>query len=322
VRARLLKISGADLNLFEFDYDLTWAAFFMNASGKVYGRFGGRDGKGADTRNTLEGLHFAMAAALAEHRKNPNVKPDAPAKPPVYVENFPIAKAQYKGCIHCHQVKEILRAEEQKAGAWDRESVYTYPLPENIGITLDLVQGNLVRAVKPGSAAAKAGVQAGDLVRTLNKMTVHSFADASYGLHKAPLKGEIPIAFERDGKSLGAILSLAPAWRRTNITWRPSLLDMLPSITVYGSDLSAQEKKALGLDEKRLAFRQEEPLHSAAKAMGVEINDVILGVDNKRMEISMDEFLGYVRQNYLVGEPLTLNVLRNGKRVDLKVTLK
>lgn len=48
----------------------------------------------------------------------------------------------------------------------------------------------------------------------------------------------------------------------------------------------------------------------------------ILGVDHKRMEMSMDEFLGYVRQNYLVGEPLTLNVLRNGKRVDLKVTLK
>jgi membrane-associated protease RseP (regulator of RpoE activity) len=149
---------------------------------------------------------------------------------------------------------------EQKAGAWDRESVYTYPLLENIGITLDLARGNLVRAIKPGSAAAKAGVQAGDLLRTLNKMTVHSFADASYGLHKAPLKGDIPIAFERDGKSLDATLSLAPAWRRTNLTWRPSLLAMLPSITVYASDLSAPEKKTLGLDVKRLAFRQEEPL--------------------------------------------------------------
>ena len=108
---RVLKISGADLNLFEFDWDLTWAAFFMNASGKIYGRFGGRDGKGADTRNSLEGLHFAMEAALAEHRKNPAARPDGPAKAPVYVENFPIAKAQYKGCIHCHQVKEIFRLE-------------------------------------------------------------------------------------------------------------------------------------------------------------------------------------------------------------------
>ena len=322
MRARILKISGADLNLFEFDYDLTWTAFFMNASGKIYGRFGGRDGKGADTRNSLEGLHFAMEAALAEHRKDPNARPDTPAKPPRFVENFPIAKAQYKGCIHCHQVKEILRAEEQKAGTWDRETIFTYPLPENVGITLDLARGNLVRAVKPGSAAAKAGVQAGDVVRTLNKMPVHSFADASYSLHKAPLKGEIPIAFERDGKAFDATLTLAPMWRRTNITWRPSLLDLLPSLTVYGTDLTAKEKNALGLDEKRLAFRQDDPVHSAAKAMGVQVNDVIVGVDNKMLEMSMDQFLGFVRQNYLVGDSLTLNVLRNGKRIDLNVKLK
>jgi hypothetical protein len=317
-----LKISGADLNLFEFDYDLTWAAFFMNASGKIYGRFGGRDGKGADTRNSLEGLHFAMQAALAEHRKDPSAKPTGPAKQPMYIENFPIAKAQYKGCIHCHQVKEILRAEEQKAGTWNRESIYTYPLPENVGITLDKNRGNLVSVVKPGSAAAQAGVQPGDIIRTLNQRPVVSFADASFSLHKAPLKGEIPIAFERGGKTMDATLTLAPLWRRTNITWRPSLLDMLPSITVYGTDLTLKEKKSLALDEKRLAFRQDEPVHSAAKAMGVEVNDVIIGVDDKKLEMSMEEFLGYVRQNYLVGESMTLNLLRKGKRVDLNVKLK
>lgn len=321
MRTRILKIQGADLNLFEFDYDLTWVAFFMNASGKIYGRFGGRDGKGPDTRNTLEGLHFAMDAALAEHRKNPNARPEAPAQAPMYVENLPTAK-RYQGCIHCHQVKEIIRTEQQKTGTWDRESIYTYPLPENVGITLDLAKGNLIRSVKPGSPAAKAGVEPGDVVRTLNKTPVNSFADAAYGLHKAPFQGDIPIVLERNGKNIEAKLAVAPQWRRTNITWRPSLLDMLPAITVYGTDLTAKEKKAIGLDEKRLAFRQDDPVHAAAKAMGVQVNDVILGVDERKLELSMDEFLGFVRQNYLVGESMTLNVLRNGKRVDLKVTLK
>jgi S1-C subfamily serine protease len=97
---------------------------------------------------------------------------------------------------------------------------------------------------------------------------------------------------------------------------------MLPSITVYGTDLTLKEKKSLALDEKRLAFRQDEPVHSAAKAMGVEVNDVIIGVDDKKLEMSMEEFLGYVRQNYLVGESMTLNLLRKGKRVDLNVKLK
>ena len=45
---RLLKIAGSDLNQFDFDYDLTWAGFFVNADGKVYGRYGGRDASGPD----------------------------------------------------------------------------------------------------------------------------------------------------------------------------------------------------------------------------------------------------------------------------------
>src|SRR5258707_1048805 len=102
----------------------------MNGAGKIYGRFGGRDAKGADTRNSLDGLHYAMAAALEEHRKNPAIRPDK-VLPPVHVEKLASAK-QYKGCIHCHQVKEILREEAQKGGTWNRDNIYTYPLPENV----------------------------------------------------------------------------------------------------------------------------------------------------------------------------------------------
>ena len=49
VRVRLVRISGADLNVFDFDYDLTWAAFFLNADETVYGRFGGRDAESPDS---------------------------------------------------------------------------------------------------------------------------------------------------------------------------------------------------------------------------------------------------------------------------------
>ncbi len=310
-----------DLNVFEFDFDLTWAAFLMNANDKVYGRFGGRDAKGADTRNSLEGLRFAMQQALTEHRKAPNAKPETPSEKPLYINQVPAAKS-YRGCIHCHQVKEILRQEAINTGTWNRDSIYTYPLPENVGLTLDRIRGNLVNDVKPGSLAAKAGLKMGDVLQTLNGAAVNSFADAQHALHKAPAKGTIPIAWQRDGKTLNGMLPVNDGWRRTNVTWRPSLLDLLPALTVYGSDLTLKEKKALGLDEKRLAFRQEPPVHSAAKAMGVLENDVILGIDNKALEMSMEQFLGHVRQNYLVGEAATLNVLRNGKRVDLNVKLK
>jgi len=35
--------------------------------------------------------------------------------------------------------------------------------------------------------------------------------------------------------------------------------------------------------------------------------------------MTAEQFLGYVRQNYLVNDRLTLNVLRDGKKVDLRV---
>lgn len=293
----------------------------MNASGKVYGRFGGRDAKGPDTRNSLEGLHYAMTAALAEHRKNPNVKPERPAAKPIYVENLPAAKGN-RGCIHCHQVNEILIQEKKNAGTWQRESLYAYPLPENVGIALDRERGNLVRAVTDGSTAAKAGIQPGDLVQTINQFPVYSFADASYALHKGPLEGSIPIAWRREGKSMDGTLTVTPGWRRTNIAWRPSLMDLLPTLYVFGTDLAGQEKKALGLGEKRLAFRQTAPIHPRAYDVGVREKDLILGIDNKSLELTMEEFRSYVRQNYLIGEAVTLNVLRDGKRLDLPFKLK
>jgi serine protease Do len=319
---RLLRITGVDLNLFEFDYDLTWAAFFMNGSGKVYGRYGGRDAKGPDTRNSLTGLRFAMQAALEEHRRDPQARPAGPAKAPVLVENFPSAKNVRNGCIHCHQVKEILRQEQFNERTWNRDNVYTYPLPENVGITLDVDRGNLVKSILENSPAGKVGVKAGAILRTLNHVPIHSFADAQYALHKAPKEGQIPIAWESAGQTKTGNLEVSQNWKRTNITWRPSLLDLLPALTVYGSDLTAKEKEALGLDAKRLAFRQEPPVHTAAKAMGVQEGDIILGVDNKTLEMSMTQFLGYIRQNYLIGETLTLNLLRDRKKLDLKIQLK
>ena len=45
-------------------------------------------------------------------------------------------------------------------------------------------------------------------------------------------------------------------------------------------------------------------------------------MDGLALEMSMREFLGFLRRNYLVGERVLLNVLRDGKRIDLPLTLR
>lgn len=318
---RLDKIAGRDLQLFDFDYDLTWAAFFLSADEKVYGRYGTRDAFSSDGLLSLKGLHHAMAAALAAHRKGGGIVPKRAA--PVRVEDYPAAKRLKGGeCIHCHQVYEFRRDAQKVAGLWSREDRWAYPHPENVGLTLDKDRGDRVQEVTAGSAADRAGLRAGDLLVTVNELPVASSADLQYALHRAPAKGTIPILYRRGSEERNSALELTAGWRRTNLTWRPSMLDLLPSIGVFGDDLSAAQKKALGLSERRLAFRQAAPVPDDVRTVGVREGDVILGLDGEAQEMTAEQFLAHVRRTYLVGDRVTLNLLRDGKRMDLPLTLR
>jgi hypothetical protein len=312
-----VRIAGADLRLFEFDYDLTWYCFFLNADETVYGRYGGRDASDPHARLSLKGLRYAMSRALEAHKSPPKPEP-RPGKP-VRAEDF---ARRGNGCIHCHNVNENRRADLKARGQWDREEVWAYPLPENVGLTLDVDAGDRVTTVRPGSPAAKVGLQPGDRITQLAGRPVASFADASYALHKSPAKGPIPVAWERDGRGHSAVLEVAAGWRKTNLTWRPSMLDILPALPFSGDDLTADEKKQLGLAPGRAAFRQDKHVHSTLKAAGVRQGDVVIGFDGQAVDGAMEDLLGHVRRNYLVGDRVRVNVLRGGKPVELPLLLK
>ena len=316
---RLVKIAGADLRRFEFDHDLTWYCFFLNADETIYGRYGGRDAKDAEGRISTKGLRFAMDRALVAHQSPPKPAP-LPGKP-VLAEDFAAAKS-HRGCIHCHNVNEFRRADAKAAGTWDRESIWVYPLPENVGVTLGVDAGNRVKAVAKGSPADRAGLKSGDALESLNGYRVSSFGDASFALHKAPAKGEIAVTWTRAGREETGTLEDAAGWRKTNLTWRPSMLDILPAVPFSGDELTAAEKAALGLSETRAAIRQYDEVHKLLKDSGVRGGDVVIGFDGSAIDGGIGELLGFVRRNYLVGDEVTVNLVRGGKRVDLKLMLK
>jgi predicted metalloprotease with PDZ domain len=93
-----------------------------------------------------------------------------------------------------------------------------------------------------GSAADRVGLRAGDVLRSVNGVSVASIADVQYGLHRAAAKGKVPVAWLRDGKTQTAELDLPEGWRQTNITWRPSLLDVLPAVDLEGEDHRGREE--------------------------------------------------------------------------------
>jgi len=313
---------GVDLDLFDFDYDLTWMGFFLNADGTVYGRYGGRDAASAESRVSLAGLRYAMEAALARHRRMETHPSPSETKPPRTVEQYPATRRlPERACVHCHQVYDLRRESLQAAGKWRREELWVYPLPENIGLTLDVDRGDRVARVAPDSLAARAGIRAGDRLLTIDDRPVASFADVQYALHRAPPHGSLIITWQHAEQTHTRELLLAEGWRKTDLSWRWSLRGVDPPPWVHGEDLSEEERKSLGLDAKRLAFRQGPFVSDPARRAGIRQNDIILGVDGKMLEMNERQFGAYIRLNYQVGDRVTYNVLRRGKRLDIALTL-
>jgi S1-C subfamily serine protease len=207
------------------------------------------------------------------------------------------------------------------AKSWRREDVWVYPLPANVGLGVDENQGNRVVSVTPESAASRAGLRRGDILQHLGGQPVASFADLQYALHRAPVKGAIAMSWRRGDRAMTGSLDVAEGWRETDISWRTSMWGLEPAPGVHGKDLTADEKKSIGLMPTRLAFRQGQFVPPQAQAAGVHAQDIILGIDEKPLEMTMLQFNAYVRLNHQVGDRITLNVLRNGKRLDLPMTL-
>jgi S1-C subfamily serine protease len=295
-------------------------AFFLDADERVYARYGGRDAASPDARQSLEGLRYTMQSVLKMHERADKLFEPKAQEDPKYIREF--SGSRRRGCLHCHQVKEILNADLQRIGQWSRESVWRYPLPENLGFVLEKDRGNVIKQVHHKSPASAAGLLVGDVVQRLNGVPIHSFGDAQLALDRAPKAGSIEITVRRDEQLLAEKLSLPAGWRKGDITWRPSMQRLVPAARLYGIDLTPQEKKSLGLTATQLAFRQKDSVPAQARTAGIRGGDIILGVDDQPFDgMDVIDFLGYVRRHYLIGDRVTVNLLRDGKRMNLAMTL-
>jgi hypothetical protein len=322
ILARVTNMRGANLNVFTFDYDLTWATFILDADQRVYARYGSRESTNAEGQLSLAGLKHTLRKALAAYRRGdrPEAPPDAP---PRTVEQYPAAqRLKADACIHCHQVYDFRRDQLEADGKWTRDEIWVHPPPKNVGLTLDVDRGDHVTAVAAGSPAERAGLKPGDVLQRLNGRPVASIADVRFALHLAPKAGAVPVVWERGEKEQTGTLELRAGWRESDISWRESMWGLSPTASVYGEDLSAAEKRALGLSEKRLAFRQGQFVPPAARQAGIRAADIILGIDGREMEMTMLEFNAHVRLTYKVGDTLTYAVIRDGQRLKVPVTLQ
>src|SRR5262249_30629186 len=152
--------------------------------------------------------------------------------------------------------------------------------------------------------------------------SIASFAELQYALHRAPAKGAVAVRYQRGAREHVSEVALVAGWRETDVSWRWSLRGVGPAPGVRGADLSVKEKRALGLAPGRLAYEQGAFVGEAARQAGLRQGDVIVGLDGKMLSLSGRQFLAHVRLNYRVGDRVTYDVLRGGKRAAVTLTLR
>jgi hypothetical protein len=326
IPVRIVNFKGVDMNLFKFDYDLTFAVLMMNANGYTYSRFGTMDATHTTERMSIAGLKKAMRDVLALH-KNGGMQAAMPALPKFTLDDMPSYRRNrvaQEECAHCHFANNFRIKELRAAGKFTKDVLLQYPLPENIGITLDVDNNNVVKAVLPDSPAQRGGVQPGDVIMRANESPVFTSADLQFVLNAVPDEGQVSLQVSRGGKMQPPItLQLSKGWRRTDISWRASQADIPPTVGIWMEPLNPEQKKQRGIAPDKMAlrvtvfFRGEEWVKTRGD---LRMNDIIVGINGEPLpSMNTRQFHSHFRLRFNVGDTATLNVLRGNQRVDVKV---
>ncbi len=346
VCVRVINANALDLALFQFDYDLSFSTMFFNGDGTVYGRYGSWTHQHEFQNTTIAGYQRALEVALALHRGYPINQLALAGKQGVALPfktplEIPPLAGKYKAdldwegkvvpsCVHCHQIGDAIRASyrDQKK-AMPTEWIYPMPAPETIGLTLAPDQAALVKSVAAGSAAARAGVQAGDEIISLAGQPLISIADVSWALHRAPESGAVPLVMKRGGAQKVLQLALPANWRtKSDISKRVGTWSMRGMATggLVLRDLGDAERtqRAVGSDKLALFVSGlgQYGIHGAAKKAGFLKEDVIVELDGRSDRITEGELLGFLLQNHQSGEIVKATVLRGSERVELSLPMQ
>ena len=337
VCVRLIQTNGLDLNVFQYDFDMSWAAMFLNADMTVYGRYGSRNTGGKDSSDGLLSLPaFKKAAerALKLHAAYPTNKAELAAKTgakPEYatptqipgLTDRPASATERRQCIHCHMVKEYALRAKWQEGRLSTADLWVYPQPANIGLTTDLDDGLRVTSVAAGSPAAAAGVAPGDDLVSINNQPLISLADIQWALHTAPVAGQLSVQLNRGGQTLSKTLAVRGDWKKSDLAWRAS--------SWYGlrqglklEPLPAAERQSNKIADDRLALVIKGLFGvggNKLKESGLKLNDIIVGIDGKTENLSDSDFLIYLRLAHGPKDSVKLALLSGGARKELTIPM-
>jgi predicted metalloprotease with PDZ domain len=331
VCVRLQSMNGVNINLFQFDYDLTWMAFFMDAQDRFYARYGGREDSDPDSYLTKDSLRRVMREVVRLHRdravQESRYEPAGKTvRTPEEIRSLNARVMRRKPgnrCIHCHDVKQGELEELQLGGKFSKELIFSYPMPSAVGLAMDPDEQNKVRSVRADSAAGRAGVRGGDVLRSADGQRILTVADLARVLELTPREAKLPVELRRGGETVRVSLELTGDWRKTaDPAWRSSTYVAGPNAGFWGVPLGEEDKRQLGIPPDQMALRVSHlfPGHPTPVKAGLRLKDVVIEVDGSRQPKTARQLNAHCQMNHTYGDRVPI-IVRRG-REELKLVLE
>ncbi len=355
VCVRLVQMHGVDLRRFAFDGALTWAIFFMNHDGTIYGRYGSRSGlqKLSDREISLAGFKKSIRGAVNLHEKYRKDKDRvsqqlsgklATSKPSWQTpEQIPSLKrnvrlnrpylgqaGRHGGCIHCHMVPtNELKSLREIGKPISTRKFFPFPLPDAVGMHMNPKEMATVQSVQPNSIAAVAGIQPRDRILRLQGQPIVSTADLQWVLHNAADKDTLDVQIERNLDAVEQTttktvsLELPEGWRMGLSDWRFINRGLLRQILGFNvKEMPKQQSKRLGLGGK-MALLVDRTTRDVPMRAGLGI----VAIDGKREPMTVGALTAYVFREKKKGSKLKVTTMQITDRFprperDVEVTVK
>jgi hypothetical protein len=334
VCVRVIKTLGLDLKKFQCDMDQSISFFFLNTDGTIYGRYGTRADGGAHSDDYISKASFekSLSRALALHKGYPANKAGLEGKMAKHADyavpeaipgladraGVPVVR---RNCIRCHIVRDNTLQAQWSEKKLTLNDLYGYPLPDAVGMTMNVDDGLTVKAIAPNSPAAKAGLAVGDELVSLGGQTVISQADIQWVLVNSPEVSSVPVSVRRAGQTVDATLALSGNWREKDFAWRSNFMfrrgfKLKP--------LTADEKKKANIPEDRMALSvvllAGDPQKALAKS-GLQRGDIVIGIDDKTHDMAEWQAIIQMRMNHGPNEPFKLTFMHGAEKKEALVTL-
>lgn len=324
VCARITRMDNIDVGLFDRDWNNTLYYFVMNADEQIYMRYGGRDSRSPDSYLNLSSLELALAKGLELHgqyrrgelKRTDRPKPLFPREIPLLVERTISRNA----CVECHLIGDYLNVHREQDGKLDKPThMYRSPDIRTLGIELDVPKGLVVKEVRDGVAAA--GMKPEDRIAAINGTPVWTFGDLQHHYDKVNRNAErIQIGVDRAGTLIDLSIALPERWWWTDLTFRQWTIE--PRVYFESAPLTEQEKREHGLLERggfASKVKRVDMFAEMTKSHELRVGDIVFGVDGvQRDEVANTAEL-FIKIRKTAGETVTLDLIRDGKRMQMKL---